>query len=186
MRCPAGDIRRLVGVYLGRDNVFGGGRARVAVVLGTEVLAGGKPSGALAARAQRAALVYGEGGCEVLIPTGGVGKHPPSEARVIERVVREEGVPGDAVVLEEAAASTRESALIVADMLKGMKESRALIVTDPLHCVRAVSAFRDAGIEAFAVGAFESPMWKKQRLRTGQFLRELVAVVWYALRSGRG
>ncbi|MCA3748520.1 MAG: YdcF family protein, partial [Rubrobacter sp.] len=74
--------------------------AEVAVVLGSQVLPGGRPSGTLMARTLHAARLYAAGRVRLLIPTGGVGQHPPSEAEIMSRILRDAGVPGEAVLPE--------------------------------------------------------------------------------------
>jgi uncharacterized SAM-binding protein YcdF (DUF218 family) len=46
----------------------------------------------------------------LLVPTGGLGKHPPPEAEVMARVLREEGVPEEVVMIEDRALNTWDSA----------------------------------------------------------------------------
>lgn len=179
------DLRRLVRLYRGDVSVFGSAASRVAVVLGTEVLSGGRPSPPLAARSRHAAALYRGGEVSTLVPTGGVGKHPPSEAAVISCILRESGVPEEAIVLEEEAHSTRESARILGDVLRERGVERVRVVTDPLHCIRAVAAFRAAGVNAEAEPVYSSPMWRVGRMRRGQFLREFGAVIWYRMRQKR-
>ena len=55
-------------------------------------------------------------------------------------------VPAEIVVTEEAAKSTRESALYVARLLSGEAGSKVLMTSD-YHMFRAVRTFRKAGIE---------------------------------------
>jgi uncharacterized SAM-binding protein YcdF (DUF218 family) len=153
------------------------------VVLGAQVLPGGWPSRTLRVRALFAARLYSEGIVSIVIPSGSVGKHPPSEAAVISDVLRNAGVPDEHVLPEERGRSTRESARLVAKLAHARGIEHVLIVTDPLHCVRAVSAFREAGISAAAAPVYDSPMWRSPVLRWGQFLREMVAIIWYRVRS---
>ena len=160
--------------------------ARVAVVLGTQVLAGGRPSRTLEARVRHAARMYAEGRIERLVVTGGLGKHPPTEAEVMARTLRAEGVPDGAVLSEDKAESTWDSARLVAKILAGEGIVRVLVVTDPLHCVRAVAAFERAGVLARPEPVYSSPMWRDPWLRRGQFLRESGALVWYGVRHGVG
>lgn len=177
------DLRRLLRLYRGDVSVLESASSPVAVVLGAQVLSGGRPSPPLAARSRHAAALYTAGVVSTLLPTGGVGKHPPSEAVVISRILRDAGVPEEAIILEEEAHSTRESALVLAGILKHRGFGRVRVVTDPLHCVRAVGAFRAAGIKAEAEPVYSSPMWRAERMRRGQFLREFGAVVWYRMRQ---
>jgi len=184
----AGELRRLLGVYLGSERATAAEeeRPRYAVVLGTQVLPGGKPSRTLDARVRHAARLHAAGRVDRVLVTGGVGKHPPSEAEVMARILREEGVPGEAVRLEDEAESTWDSARLVTDLAAEEGVAEALVVTDPLHCVRTVAAFRRAGLIAWAEPVYSSPMWRVPWLRRGQFLRESGALVWYRVRYGVG
>ncbi|MDQ3378301.1 MAG: YdcF family protein [Actinomycetota bacterium] len=184
----AGELRRLLGVYLGSERATAAEeeRPRYAVVLGTQVIPGGKPSRTLDARVRHAARLHAAGRVDRVLVTGGVGKHPPSEAEVMARILREEGVPGEAVRLEDEAKSTWDSARLVTDLAAEEGVAEALVVTDPLHCVRTVAAFRRAGLIAWAEPVYSSPMWRVPWLRRGQFLRESGALVWYRVRYGVG
>jgi uncharacterized SAM-binding protein YcdF (DUF218 family) len=184
-----GELCRLIRVYLRGERArisAGEGRPRFAVVLGTQVLPGGKPSRTLDARVRHAARLYAAGRVDRILVTGGLGKHPPSEAEVMARILREEGVPEGAVLLEDEAESTWDSARLVAALAAGEGVSEVLVVTDPLHCVRTAAAFRRAGLIAWAEPVYSSPMWRVPWLRRGQFLREGGALVWYRVRHGVG
>ena len=183
-----GELRRLLGVYLGGERASANDeeRPRYAVVLGTQVLPGGKASRTLDARVRHAARLHAAGRVDRVLVTGGLGKHPPSEAEVMARILREEGVPGEAVRLEDEAESTWDSARLVTALAAEEGVAEALVVTDPLHCVRTVAAFRRAGLIAWAEPVYSSPMWQVPWLRRGQFLRESGALVWYRVRYGVG
>lgn len=182
-----GQLRKLVEVYRGGTlQAVPEEGIEVAVVLGTEVLSGGRPSRTLEARVRHAAMLYEQGRVRLLVPTGGLGKHPPAEAEVMARVLREEGVPDDAVVLEDRALNTWDSARLVAAMAEKLGLDTVLVVTDPLHCVRTVAAFEWAGLRAFAEPVYRSPMWRGLWSRRGQFAREAGALIWYRIRYGVG
>ena len=57
-----------------------------------------------------------------------------------------QGIPRDAIVLEDKANSTRENALFVAQLLQN-DPGRRVLVTSDYHMYRAVHAFRKVGIE---------------------------------------
>ena len=101
-------------------------------------------------------------------------------------ILREMGVPCEVVVIEDGARSTWESALLVAEIARGMGIGEVLVVTDPLHCVRTVAAFGRAGLLASAEPVYSSPMWRERWPRRGQFVRESGALVWYRIRHGVG
>lgn len=184
------DLRELLRVYRGgslpRISSRGAETPRVAVVLGAQVLPGGRPSGTLDARVRHAARLYAEGRVELLIPTGGLGERPPSEAEVMARILRAEGVPDAVMLLEDRALNTWDSALLVSKMARRLGIDGVLVVTDPLHCVRTVAAFEEAGLEAWPEPAYSSPMWRKRWSRAGQLAREMGALVWYRTRHGVG
>lgn len=195
MRLPSireimGDAKTLVKVYRGGGIPFRyderAGEVRVAVILGAQVLPGGRASRTLEARVRHAANLHERGEVDLLIPTGGLGEHPPREAEIMARLLREAGVPESAVLLEDRATNTWDSALLVAKIArrKGLREVRA--VTDPLHCPRTVRAFREAGLRTWAEPVYSSPMWRVPWMRRGQFAREMVASIWYRARHGIG
>ena len=163
-----------------------GVRPRVAVVLGAQVLRGGRPSPPLEARTRHAGELYGRGLADLLVPTGGEGEHAPSEAVVMSGILREMGVPEAAILREDTAGSTWESALRVAEIARRRGIGEVLVVTDPLHCVRTVACFGRVGLRAVAEPVYSSPMWRKKWSRRGQFFRESGALVWYRIRYGVG
>jgi vancomycin permeability regulator SanA len=181
-----GELGELFRVYRGGSPGPGDGGSRVAVILGAQVLRGGRPSRTLEARTRHAAEMYARGEVELLIPTGGVGEHPPAEADVMSRILRGMGVPEHAILREGTARNTWESAAKVAEISRRRDIAEAFVVSDPLHCVRVVAAFDKAGLMTVAVPVYGSPMWRKKWSRRGQLVRESVALVWYRFRYAVG
>lgn len=178
-----GDLAELLRVYRGGKFRGGESRAAAAVVLGAQVVAGGRPSRTLRVRTLFAAKLYSEGAVRIVIPTGGVGEHPPSEAAVMSEVLRNAGVPDEAILAEDRGLTTLDSARRVSALAHTRNIKDVLIVTDPLHCIRAVSMFEEAGLSATAAPVYDSPMWTSSSPRRGQFVRETGAIVWYRARS---
>lgn len=145
------------------------------VVLGCRVRPDGTASPALARRVRHAVSLYEKGLAPVLVLTGGVGTHPPSEARAAAAVARAAGVPAKALVLEERSTSTEENAREAAKLIDA---KRVLVVTDGYHTFRAERVFRRYFPTAVAVGSHGS---HSVRLRGA--LREVAVVVFYALRG---
>jgi uncharacterized SAM-binding protein YcdF (DUF218 family) len=185
-----GLLRQLLRVYVSRPSTSApdGTRARprVVVVLGAQVLPGGRPSPTLEVRTRHAGELYGRGLAYLLVPTGGEGEHPPGEAVVMSDILREMGVPEAAIVREDTARNTWESAVRVAEIAHYRGIGEVLVVTDPLHCVRTVASFGRVGLLAVAEPVYSSPMWRKKWSRRGQFVRESGALVWYRIRHGVG
>jgi uncharacterized SAM-binding protein YcdF (DUF218 family) len=183
-----GELNELLAVYLGRYSDAGSAEEgpRVAVILGAQVLPGGRPSPTLEVRTRHAGELYARGRVETLIPTGGEGEHPPGEAVVMSAILQEMGVPEAAILREDEAASTWESALRVAEIARRRGIREVLVVTDPLHCVRTAASFGRVGLRAVAEPVYSSPMWRKKWSRRGQFSRESGALLWYRIRHGVG
>jgi uncharacterized SAM-binding protein YcdF (DUF218 family) len=185
-----GQLGELLRVYIGRPSTSVSdsirARPRVAVVLGAQVLPGGRPSPTLEARTRHAGELYVRGLADLLVPTGGEGEHPPGEAVVISGILRKMGVPEAAILPEDTARSTWESAVSVAEIAHHRGIGEVLVVTDPLHCVRTVASFGKVGLLAVAEPVYSSPMWRRKWSRRGQFVRESGALVWYRLRHGVG
>ncbi|MGB3632826.1 MAG: YdcF family protein [Rubrobacteraceae bacterium] len=183
------DLWRLWGVYRGQhllSQLKKEALPKTAVIMGAQVLRGGRPSPALEARVEHAARLYHQGELEFLIPSGGMGEYPPREAVLMMNILRREGVPNESVLLEDKAVSTWDSALRMAEIIRERGIGSVRVVTDPLHCVRSVWAFREFGLEAWAEPAYESPMWRKLESRRGQLVREAVALIWYRVRYRAG
>jgi uncharacterized SAM-binding protein YcdF (DUF218 family) len=185
-----GQLGELLRVYIGRPSTSVpdgmGARPRVAVVLGAQVLPGGRPSPTLEVRTRHAGELYIRGMADLLVPTGGEGERPPSEAVVMSGILRTMGVPEAAILRENTARSTWESAVKVAEIVHHRGIGEVLVVTDPLHCVRTVASFGRVGLLAVAEPVYSSPMWRKKWSRRGQFVRESGALVWYRIRHGVG
>jgi uncharacterized SAM-binding protein YcdF (DUF218 family) len=181
-----GELAELLRVYAGQQPRSVGRRPRVAVILGAQVLRGGRPSRTLEARTRHAGDMFARGEVDLLVPTGGLGEHPPAEAEVMSRILCGMGVPEGAILREDIARSTWESAVQVARISRREGIAEVVVVSDPLHCVRVVSAFERAGLAAVAEPAHGSPMWRKKWSRRGQLVRESGALMWYWIRHGVG
>ncbi|MCI0569826.1 MAG: YdcF family protein [Myxococcaceae bacterium] len=83
--------------------------ADVLVVLGARVRRSGEPSLALRARVEKAVALYRAAVAPRLLFSGGLGSHPPSEARAAATLAVSLGVPPEACVLEEL----REAAVLL-------------------------------------------------------------------------
>jgi len=148
------------------------------VVLGAAVWPGGQPSPTLQRRVMHAVDLLQRGYAAYLLVTGGVGKHPPTEAEVMQRLAVAHGIPRRCVLREEQATSTLESAMLCCDMLRQRGWSRVLVVTDRYHLPRALLAFRSCGIRAVGRAAPGEPA-RRLRRRWYYYLREGLALLWY-------
>ncbi len=141
------------------------------VVAGCRVYPAGEPSPALRRRTERAVALWREEKAPVIVFTGGVGRNPPSEARVASDVARAMGVPDEALLLEDRSTSTEENARLAATLIDAR---RVLVVTDSYHVFRTRRVFARYFDEVDGAGSVGTP-WP----RFLGSLREVGAVAYY-------
>ena len=152
------------------------------VVLGAAVWPGEQPSPALQRRMLHAVDLLQQGYAACLLVTGGVGKYPPAEAAVMQRLAVAHGIPPQRVLCEDQATSTFESAWRCYDMLRQRGWWRVLVVTDRYHLPRALIAFWSCGLHAVGSAAPGKPA-RRLRRRWYYYLREWLALPWYLARA---
>jgi uncharacterized SAM-binding protein YcdF (DUF218 family) len=140
---------------------------RAALVLGAAVWPGGVASPTLRRRAAHAAALWHAGAVAFVVPCGGVGRHGPSEAEVVRRLLLDAGVAPGAVRLEDRSRNTHENLLLARPVLLGLG-AEAVIVTDRTHAPRALLIARGLGLRATA----SCPPPPGRRLVLRQGLRE--------------
>lgn len=104
----------------------------------------------------------------------------------MRRILMAEGVPAEAIVIENASKSTRENALYTAQMLAGEPGSKLLLTSD-YHMFRALRCFRKVGM---SITPLPIPDARKRAaripLRWPAFLDEMgesVKIVYYFARG---
>jgi uncharacterized SAM-binding protein YcdF (DUF218 family) len=123
--------------------------ADVIVILGAKVLPNGEPGPDLSPRVEKAALLYKQGYAPYVVCTGGAAGDRMSAAAIAQRAATAAGVPAGASIIADGTSSTRQDAERTADVLAARGWSSALVVTHPLHLLRATVLFRRAGIDAY-------------------------------------
>jgi len=161
-------------------------RADVIVVLGARVWPSGRPSDALTRRTLHAVKLYKEGLAATIVFSGGLGTHPPTEARAAARLAMDQGVPLEDIVLEEGSHSTEESAFFVSEIMRARGWQRAIVVSDAYHLWRAKLLFGQAGVEAYPSPAHGERYPLSKRAYLYHLGREVVAVVWHYAKSWWG
>lgn len=76
-----------------------------------------------------------------------------SASALMARLSIELGLSPDVILLEEQSRRTAENARFVAAMLRERRLGRTLLVTSPVHLLRARLAFEAAGVEVIPVRA---------------------------------
>jgi len=141
------------------------------IVPGCAVRPDGRPSGALARRTRHAVDLFKSGRAATLILTGGVGRHPPSEAEAAAQYAIERGVPEANIVLESRSTSTRENAAYAAETMPKHLSASVLVVTDGYHCWRCRRLFGRHFSTVHTAGSVPGP-----RLRVRGAMREVISI----------
>lgn len=102
-----------------------------------------------------AARLYKAGKAPLMLVSGGSDPSvsATSEARAMQDILVEMGVPEKAMVLEEDSRNTRENATNCAKILREKGVNQVLLVTSALHMPRAKALFDKQGLEVVAVAA---------------------------------
>lgn len=161
-------------------------RADIIVVLGAKVWPSGQPSDSLARRTLHAVKLYKEGLAATIVFSGGLGTHPPTEAQAAARLAMDQGVPPEAIVLEEKSHSTEDSAFFVSEIMRARGWQKAIVVSDAYHLWRAKLLFGQAGVEAYPSPAHDERYPLSKRAYLYHLGREVVAVVWCYVKSWLG
>ena len=119
------------------------------VVLGAGVWRG-RPSPVFRERINHGILLYEQGYAEKLIFTGGIGNRDTlSEAAVAREYAIENGVPSEAILIEETSTSTIENLQNAQMVAAENGVDSFLIVSTPFHMKRAMQITADLDMEAY-------------------------------------
>ena len=126
------------------------------MIFGAGVLAGGRPSRTLRARVEAAFRCGGPSAR--YLATGAIGRHPPSEARVMHGLLVGLGVPAEQIVLEETATDTLSSAVACARLL-AREAGPVRVASSGYHLPRCLLLLRMAGVRAMMCQPPPAPRW---------------------------
>ncbi len=102
------------------------------------------------------------------------------------RVLLSEGVPEEAVVLEEQAHNTIQNIGYSKEIMQGRGWDTAILVTEPYHIKRATLIARDVGLHVYPSPAVDSPLWRNPDQRNFRVLRDTLSLVLYQLKVATG
>lgn len=152
-------------------------RTDVAVVLGSEVRADGRPSSRLAARLDKGGELYRRGLCSTIVVSGGVGASGHDEAAVMRDYLVRCGIPADQIVTDSAGINTSATARNVSELMRERGWTSVTVVTQYFHVPRTKWAFRRCGV-ARVCSAHAAYFELRDLYST---VREAVALPWYAM-----
>jgi uncharacterized SAM-binding protein YcdF (DUF218 family) len=117
----------------------------------------------------------------VIICAGGYARWAArSEADGCAEVLRENGVPTDAILIEDRSRSTEENAMYSHEIMRERGWETALVVSEGYHLLRAGWIFSAEGINAVFSPTNEPTPFLNQLYSVG---REVVALHWQAFKT---
>lgn len=147
------------------------------VIFGAAVRPDGQPSSALRRRVEAAARYGATLNAPLFMPTGAVGRHGPSEASVMARLLREHGVDAGRIVLEETGVNTIGSVRACARLLRVRgHRGRVYAASSSYHLLRCLLLLRIAGFDALICPPPPGPAATGLRARWYWRLREIAAL----------
>jgi len=118
------------------------------VIFGAAVWPGGRASPALSRRVGYGlAAARARPDCPIFC-SGGLGRHAPSEARVMADLLQAEGVDPARLILDEHSRDTLENIIAALGFLRARSLSRAIICTDGYHVPRVAMMFALLGVKS--------------------------------------
>lgn len=155
----------------------------IAIILGAAVWPGGEASPTLRRRTLHGVALFKTGRVSQLICSGGLGKHPPSEAAVMREICLAEGLPTDAILLEDRSHSTLENLTNAKALIEDPETADIVIVTDHYHKWRALLTARHLGFRIRASCPSTTGTTWHRVLKS--WLREIPALAYYYWRLKR-
>jgi vancomycin permeability regulator SanA len=106
------------------------------VIFGAAVMPDGRPSPSLLRRIGYGLQAAAEHPDAPILCSGGVGRAGPSEASIMARVLRGQGVASDRLVLDEASLDTLQSVIAAARFVRRRGRDGAVVCSDRYHLPR--------------------------------------------------
>lgn len=149
-------------------------RSQAIVVMGSAEY-NGVPSRDLAARLEKASLLYKKGYAPTIYLTGGsIPGDKYSEAGAGETYLESKGVPSSAIVANPIGRDSWESIVSVSKVLRAQSVSSVIVVSDGFHLLRSTQMLGSLKFKTSASPAINSPVRGTQLLI--DYGRETVAV----------
>lgn len=157
-------------------------KSDVIIVLGSGLRRDGRAGDALYRRSVWAARAYLDGYAPAVLCTGGVSPNQTrSEAEVCRELVIGEGVPPEAVFLEDASHSTEQNAINARTIMDERGWQSSVIVTDAFHMLRANWIF-----DTYDIPHTRHPVprtWVRWTWYSAGAAREIVALHWFLVKE---
>lgn len=154
--------------------------ADAAIVLGASVY-NNDPSPVFRERINHAVDLYKDGYVKIIIMTGGVGEgNIRSEADIAREYAEKQGVPAEAIMMEESSLITAENLENAKRLMDRQQINTALVVSDPLHMKRAMLYAYDLGMDAYS-SPTPTTLYRSWKTKLPFLVREEFYYVGYRL-----
>ncbi|MGI4746658.1 MAG: YdcF family protein [Janthinobacterium lividum] len=153
------------------------------IIFGAALRPDGSPTPTLSRRTE-AAWRFGERleTPPLYVPTGGIGRHGPSEASAMAALLQAQGIPQARILPEETATDTLDSVHACAALLRARVHAGPVFAaTSAYHLPRCLVLLRLAGMPARAVPPPRPPASQQVLRRWHWRLREVPALPWDVL-----
>lgn len=142
----------------------------------------GRPTSVLRARLDQVVTLYNRGLAPVVVVTGGKQEGDvTTEAEASRDYLVEQGLPSEAILMENEGRDTWQSLQGVAALLKTRDLNRVLLVSDGFHLLRSKKMARDLGLTPFGSPAPDSPIKPYTTREFEYVVREAVAITVYVV-----
>ena len=154
-------------------------RSDAIVVLGSAQY-NGVPSSIFEARLEHAIALYEDGVAPVIVTVGGKADGDQfTEAEAGRDYLASAGIPADALLIVPEGGDTLESIRAVAATFTDRDWSKAVLVSDPWHAMRAERMADDAGMDAESSPTRQGPAVQTRATQVRYILRETAAYLLY-------
>ena len=156
------------------------GHPAAIIVFGAALRPDGSPTPTLTWRVE-AASGFGEqlATPPLYLPTGGIGRHGPSEASAMATLLQAHGIPETRIRREETATDTLDSVRACAALLHAIGHAGPVFAaTSAYHLPRCLVLLRLQGVAARAVPPPRRPASQQFLRRWRWRLREVPALPW--------
>ena len=159
--------------------------ADAAIVLGAAV-EHKVPSAVFRERIRHGVELYRNGTVRKLIFTGGQGENEECpEATAAKEMAISDGVPSSAILTETSSTTTYQNFVFAKRVMEEKGILRVLVVSDPLHMMRAMTMARELGIEAYS-SPTPTSLYTSASSKWLLLKHEWLYYITYVVRGGRG
>lgn len=125
--------------------------------------------------------LFENGYVDCLILTGGVGEgNTVSDASAAKQYAIEQGVPEQAILIEERSTITEENLEYAKAIMDAHFMDTAILVSDPLHMKRAMLMAKDYGITAYS-SPTPTTMYRSAKTQLPFLAREVYFYIGYCV-----